>query len=239
LYVDERLTTDQIAARLGCTATTVRRRLRALHVAIRPRGPQVSPGLVAPGTRWTPQLAYAVGLIATDGNLSKDGRHLTLSSIDRPLIESARRCLGRDRIFYDWLCAIGLRPAKSLTLGPVRVPDAYFADFLRGCIDGDGTILRYTDRSQVSTNRRYVYERLYVNLVSASRPFLEWIRDTVARLVGARGAISAARKPPGSVWYVLRWAKRASRRVLRTMYYAADVPRPARKRDKAAPFLFD
>ena len=128
---------------------------------------------------------------------------------------------------------------RVLQLGPVRVPDAYFADFLRGCIDGDGTILRYTDRSQVSTNRRYVYERLYVNLVSASRPFLEWIRDTVARLVGARGAISAARKPPGSVLYVLRWAKRASRRVLRTMYYAADVPRPARKRDKAAPFLFD
>jgi hypothetical protein len=209
--------------------------------------------------QWTPHVAYAVGLIATDGNLSKDGRHLALSSIDRPLIESARRCLGLDnaigvstknghliyrlqwgnRTFYDWLCAIGLTPAKSLTLGPLHVPDAYFADFLRGCIEGDGTIVRYTDRSQVSTNARYVYERLYVNLVSASRPFLEWIRDTVVRLIGARGAISVSRKPPGNVWYVLRYAKRASRRVLRMMYYGADVPCLARKRDKAAPFLFD
>ena len=184
----------------------------------------MSRGLVAPASRWTPHVAYAVGLIATDGNLSKDGRHLALSSIDRPLIESARRCLGLantigvgvkdgrliyrlqwgDRDFYDWLCGIGLTPAKSLTLGPLQIPDAYFADFLRGCIDGDGTIVRYTDRSQVSTNPRYVYERLYVNLVSASRPFLGWIRDTVMRLIGARGAISVSRKPPGSVWYVLR-----------------------------------
>jgi len=220
----------------------------------------VSRGLVAPASRWTPHVAYAVGLIATDGNLSKDGRHLALSSIDRPLIESARRCLGLantigvgvkdgrliyrlqwgDRDFYDWLCGIGLTPAKSLTLGPLQIPDAYFADFLRGCIDGDGTIVRYTDRSQVSTNPRYVYERLYVNLVSASRPFLGWIRDTVMRLIGARGAISVSRKPPGSVWYVLRYGKRASRRVLWMMYYAPDVPCLARKRDKAAaPFLFD
>ncbi|MBI4994022.1 hypothetical protein HZC21_00030 [Candidatus Peregrinibacteria bacterium] len=30
--------------------------------------------------KWTPALAYAIGLLATDGNLSKDGRHITMTS---------------------------------------------------------------------------------------------------------------------------------------------------------------
>ena len=28
--------------------------------------------------KWTPDLAYVVGLIASDGYLSKDGRHISL-----------------------------------------------------------------------------------------------------------------------------------------------------------------
>ena len=58
--------------------------------------------------------------------------------------------------------------------------------FLRGCIDGDGSIIVYTDRSQISKNERYVSERLWISLVSASPTFIEWMRDTVARLRGIR-----------------------------------------------------
>ena len=65
-----------------------------------------------------------------------------------------------DRSLYEWLFEIGLTPAKSLTLRPVSVPDEYFADFFRGCIDGDGTILIYTDRYHARKCERYVYERL-------------------------------------------------------------------------------
>ncbi len=32
--------------------------------------------------KWTANLAYAVGLITTDGCLSKDGRHIDLTSKD-------------------------------------------------------------------------------------------------------------------------------------------------------------
>jgi hypothetical protein len=110
----------------------------------------------------------------TEGNLSRDGRHLTVVSKDRDLLESLTRCLvldnriadkynrGRryyrlqwsDRTLYDGLVRLGLHPAKSLTLGELAIPDACSADFFRGWIDGDGSILTYSDRSKNRRRRR-------------------------------------------------------------------------------------
>lgn len=164
LYVVEGLTVEAIARRLGCGATTAIRRLAALGVPRRPRGPQ--PRSHTDFAAWSAPLAYAVGLIATDGNLSRDGRHLTMTSVDIDLLQTFRASLGLkaeittypgtlgarvhrlqwgDRAFYKWLLSIGLMPAKSLRLGPLLVPDEFYADFLRGCIDGDGSIITYAD----------------------------------------------------------------------------------------------
>jgi hypothetical protein len=122
---------------------------------------------------------------------------MSFISKDRDLVETFRRCLQLvtpvrtirtrtggtvyrvqwcDRRLYDWFIALGLTPAKSLRLGPLDVPDECLADVFRGCIDGDGTVLVYTDRSHAMTKDRYVYERLYVSLVSASPAFIEWIQ---------------------------------------------------------------
>ena len=159
LYVDERLTADAIAARVGCASITILRRLRRFGIPARPRGPLRQAKTLNGDIEWSPNLAYAVGLIATDGNLSGDGRHLTVTSKDRDLLETFRACLNiraaitpntsaygsgalrvqwGDRHFYNWLVGIGLTPAKSLTLRPLAIPDVVFADFVRGCIDGDG-----------------------------------------------------------------------------------------------------
>ena len=43
---------------------------------------------------WSAAVAYAVGLIAPDGNLSPDGRHLELTSTDMDLLETFKACLG-------------------------------------------------------------------------------------------------------------------------------------------------
>jgi hypothetical protein len=131
-----------------------------------------------------------------------------------------------------------LTPRKSLTIGPLKIPDEYFADFLRGCIDGDGTVLVYTDRYHAPKKASYVYQRLYLSIVSASRPFIEWIGTTIYRLRGLRGGIhlKARRDRPRPVW-VLRYAKKASVQLLRWMYYAPDVVCLARKRAKADPFI--
>jgi hypothetical protein len=80
-------------------------------------------------------------------------------------------------------------PAKSRRLGALAVPDEFFVDFFRGCIDGDGTVLRYTDRYHVRKNADYAYERLYVSLVTGSHPFAECIRARVSELIGVSGAV--------------------------------------------------
>ena len=94
LYVEEGLTAEKIAVRLECTATTVFRRLRGFGIQARLRGPvpRSIRGLEEPV--WSPDLAYAVGLVATDGNLSPDGRHMSFISKDRDLVETFRQCFG-------------------------------------------------------------------------------------------------------------------------------------------------
>lgn len=177
LYMDERLTATEIAARVGCAPNTILRRLQRFAIPARPRGPSHQARTLNGDIRWSPNLAYAVGLIATDGNLSRDGRHLSVTSKDHDLLETFRACLnvtaairphgrgsaGRRR-FYEWLLDIGLTPAKSLTLGALAIPDDVFADFVRGCIDGDGSVTVYVDRQHTHKSARYVYERLYVTL---------------------------------------------------------------------------
>ena len=148
----------------------------------------------------------------SDGDRRKlSGRkgHLSLISKDVDQIERFRRCLRLevptsqlrtatgihhkvqwcDRGLYDWFVGAGLTPAKSRTLGPLAVPDSVFRDFFRGCIDGDGSVLVYIDRYHAARRPQYVYERLYVSLVSASLRFLDWIKASVGRMVCVGGAI--------------------------------------------------
>jgi len=252
LYVDERLTAEEVARRIGCSETTVRRRLRSQALDVRSRGPRREPDPVG----WTRERAYAVGLLATDGNLSKDGRHLTVTSADSDLLGVLRAWLGlqanvrqvgtrgrryrvqwSDRRLYEWAESIGLSPAKSRTLGALTIPDEYFADFARGCIDGDGSIVVYMDRYHSTKHARYVYERLYVTLVSASRPLVDWFRASLLGFVGVRGSISERMSRSGRPYWVLRYARRESSRLLPWIYYDPSVPCLGRKRVRSEPFL--
>src|SRR5437773_12109741 len=76
LYVDDHLSADAIAAGVGTSSGTVLRRLQEIGVSRRRRGPYCDPAISALRTTWSPEVAYVVGIIATDGNLSRDGRHL-------------------------------------------------------------------------------------------------------------------------------------------------------------------
>jgi len=196
---------------------------------------------------WTSPLAYAVGLIATDGNLSSDGRHLEFTSKDIEQLETFKRCLNlKNRIawktsgysskrypriqfgnvkLYRWLVQVGLTPKKSKTLGALEIPDEFFFDFLRGSLDGDGCILTYMDA--VFPNSR----RLYLMFYSASLPHLEWIRRTVLKLSELEGRINRG----AGVWK-LKYAKISSQRLLRAIYHHR-FPCLQRKFEIAEPFL--
>ena len=255
LYLDSRLTMAAIAARMGCGESTVRRRLVGVGVRPRPRGPSGRSDLARAHRDWTASLAYAVGLIATDGCLSRVGHAISIASKDFALLDTVRRCLRltnaitpyssgrcyhiqwRDRWFHQWLIEIGLTPAKSLTLGAVSLPTRYLRDFVRGCIDGDGTIVTYVDRSHMRKNAKYVYERLYVSVVSASPRFIGWLQEEVANQLAIVGDVSREVRHGRHPLWRLRYAKAESIRLLQWIYYAPDVPCLARKRAKAEPFL--
>lgn len=191
---------------------------------------------------WSPKMAYVVGLIATDGCLYKDGRHLSLTTKDRDLAIIFSRCLGikvkfgkktsgytgkgdclhvqfGDVLFYRWLLGIGLTPNKSKTISRLKIPDQYFFDFLRGCFDGDGSIYAYWDPRWKSS---YMF---YIQFASASKPFLDWLQTTIYRLVGIAGKV----KPMRSRAFQLVFAKNNSIRLASRMYHSPRLPALRRK----------
>jgi hypothetical protein len=202
---------------------------------------------------WTPQLAYAVGLLVTDGNLSKDGRHIIMRSAEPLMLETFKQCLCLNskigvarknngdisyRVqfsnvqFYDWLMRIGLFPAKSYTIGAIKVPNQFFPDYFRGCVDGDGNIRTYHNTYNVYRGRRYSTQSLFIRITSASEKHLIWLQDKIGFLVGAKGAIIKYeprndRRAP--VW-VIQFAKKESLRLIAWMYYAPEFPCLERKR---------
>ena len=198
---------------------------------------------------WSPSFAYAIGLIATDGYLSVDRRHITMTSKDLEQIESFKRCLaiqnriGRksrafgqekryyyvhlgDRVFYDFLLSIGLTPAKSKTLKRLRVPDEYFVDFLRGCIDGDGNI-------NIFWHSESRHPQLRVRLSSASIKFLEWIRREGSKKLDIKGGwLERSQR-----CWALAYGKADSVRLLNFLYYRGVCSYLMRKYWIAKPFL--
>lgn len=180
---------------------------------------------------WNEGFAYAIGLIASDGNLSSNGRNFNLTSKDLENVENFRACLGvtnkigmksrggetekkyyriqiGDTNFYDFLNSIGLTKAKSKTIQKVYVPYEFFRDFLRGCVDGDGSI-------SWSIHPESNQPQLRLRLASASRPFLEWVKDTVTIHLSISGGWIQHDKRCESLCY----GKADSLKILDFMYY--------------------
>lgn len=199
-------------------------------------------------------LAYAVGLLATDGNLSKDGRHICLSSSDKDLLKTFKDCLllkskislktrggysrklsyriqFSDVNFYRWLQKIGLEPAKTYTLGKIDIPNEFFRDFLRGHLDGDGTILTYLDRYNHYRGKTYVNQRVYTKFISVSPEHIRWLQQKIQSLLGIKGSINSnlSKKPNRVTIWILKFAKKESLKLLEWIYYKPNLPCLERK----------
>ena len=194
---------------------------------------------------WSPELAYAIGLIATDGGVSRDGRDFDFTSKEMDLIKILLKCLGiknkigiklsgfskkscprvqfGDVVFYNFLLEIGLTPAKSKTMGIIKIPEKYFFDFLRGLFDGDGSFYSYYDPRWKSS---FMF---YTVFVSASKKHVDWLRRKLARNLKIKGHITYGGHK--SV-FQLKYAKRESLKIIRKMYYNQDVACLKRKRLK-------
>lgn len=208
-------------------------------------------------------MAYTVGLITTDGNLSPDGRHISLTSSDKQLLSTFKKSLGKnnklsnnppssiskkpifrvqigDVALYSWLERIGLRPNKSLTIGKLKIPNKYFRDFLRGHLDGDGSILYYKDRYNTKLNPKYIYDRFFMYFRSASRKHILWLRSQISKLVKVHGSISTqiSKMQKGhSQVTLLKYSTKEAKVLVSWMYYGPNVPCLRKKYKIAQPFL--
>ena len=157
--------------------------------------------------KWNPEFAYAIGLLVSDGCLSKDGLHIILSSKDKKQLFNFKKCLSLkskigknfsgagnlsyrvqfgDVLFYKFLQKIGLSPAKSKTISKVLIPKKYFFDYLRGYFDGDGNV--WTGYAHKELKRPTPVIR--VVFTSCSKAFLEAIREKTLKYFPENGVIS-------------------------------------------------
>lgn len=190
---------------------------------------------------WSAEFAYAVGLLTADGCLSKDGRHIDLTSKDKAQVMLYKKCLGisvkvstkrsgagnlaycvqfSDVLFFEFLRNIGLTPAKSKTILSVSIPDEYFRDFLRGYFDGDGCTYSYYDPIFPKSYR------FYLSFISASPSFIDWLRNQVFERTSLRGHLSLNSK---TSYVQLKYSKREALQLCNYMYYSKTVPCLRRK----------
>lgn len=194
---------------------------------------------------WSKDFAYVTGLIATDGCLSNDGRHIDFTSKDYEQIMNVKNILnlnnkvgqkyrGYDhnkfyyRIqfgnikLYNFFLTIGLTPNKSKTIGALDIPNAYFGDYLRGNFDGDGYSYSYWDKRWKSS---FLF---YIGFCSASKTYLDWINKQIKYLYKIEGHIKTA----GKSAYQLVYAKNNSLVLVDKMYHPKSAVCLQRKKFK-------
>lgn len=181
---------------------------------------------------WSPNFAYAIGLIVSDGNLSPDGRHVSFSSKDKEMIQNYLIALDidvpvkmkasgykvdkkyflvqfGDVLFYNFLVSIGLMPNKSKIIGKIEIPNEYFFDFLRGSFDGDGCTHSYFDPRWKSS---FMF---YTIFTSASLEHISWLRYEINKLLGLNGHVTKAKNNSA---YQLKYAKQESLILIKALY---------------------
>lgn len=112
---------------------------------------------------WSADLAYCLGLLLTDGNVRVTDRGSVASfvSLDRCSAEFVRDFICPESAVreertkaggtaYRWtlwgievvalLGGLGILPNKSLVCRMPPIPDAFVWDFIRGVLDGDGSV---------------------------------------------------------------------------------------------------
>jgi hypothetical protein len=166
LYWEEKKNMTEIAAMFGVTRA-------ALYKWFHKHKPELADGLPRRSGNskgymfnehffdvWTPQMAYVLGVLATDGNVGKS--YVSITSTDLELAEKVRTFLESSHPLHvipprgvsrktqydlkisstrlaDKLTKLGIGPAKSLTLQFPEMPADCVRHFLRGCWDGDGS----------------------------------------------------------------------------------------------------
>lgn len=118
---------------------------------------------------WTHNMAYILGFFVADGciTVSKERKNspytFNITSVDLEHLYLLKKAINsdykiskkqinkngyqiqiRNQILCNDLINLGIYPRKTYNLEPIKVPETYFADYVRGFFDGDGTVYIYT-----------------------------------------------------------------------------------------------
>lgn len=142
---------------------------------------------------------YLLGAYMTDGCIEKERNAIKLAAKDTDWIDDIKNVIHKDKpLIYetnrklttlnfssepikDWLISWGCTPAKSLTLKIEKeIPKQFIPDFLRGVIDGDGSV-SFCDYEKLSRNKQkiYKYKKSTTYICSASEIFINQLTELI------------------------------------------------------------
>jgi len=178
-------------------------------------------------SKWSLEMAYVLGLIITDGCISKSGT-VSLSMNDKELLEKVKKAMGsehkvepskyqknlyifhfaRENMVKD-LEKFGIVPKKSLIVTFPTVPEDYLSDFIRGVFDGDGTIY-FDKRSRNCPIRTGFY--------SGSKDFIEKLKDSLESLGMPKKRQISQQKTKNGIYYGIRYGHKNSLKIFNILY---------------------
>lgn len=192
---------------------------------------------------WTPNMAYVLGYITADGNISKDKYRLRISSIDKDILEQINKELFSNRPIrkehnsngewytlcvdnihiYESLIKLGITPDKSKTVQISYIPSEYKFDFMRGYFDGDGCVYEVNRKdSHIPT--------LCTDIATASPMMAEQLFDIIKCTTNkGHTFVKQIRKKDGLI--ILKGSSIVSQRLYNKMYYQGCICLK-RKKDK-------
>jgi hypothetical protein len=139
---------------------------------------------------WSPEMAWVLGLIASDGCIHKGFHYWQITMSDIDCLEQVAKLIKYDgpinlaphancyilkvnnTFMVRQLTKIGLTPRKSLTLKYPEMPDDMNRHFIRGYFDGDGNFSTQKTRSK---NWDFYHGR--VTFTSGSENFINKLSD--------------------------------------------------------------
>ncbi|MDQ2995996.1 MAG: hypothetical protein M3R61_02905 [Chloroflexota bacterium] len=174
---------------------------------------------------WTPEMAYVLGYWWADGCMrikSNTGAHeFEIASNDREHLETVAQAIGGNyslrkvseasqcykisfcsKEMYQDIQAHGGTPRKSRTIGFPYVPSELLPHFVRGVVDGDGTLAWNGDRP-------------VLHIYSGSQQFLFDIATAIERATGMYAPNVNANR---ALWYI-KWSTVRAKSLASWLYF--------------------
>jgi len=175
---------------------------------------------------WSRKMAYILGLIVTDGCISKTGA-VSLCMNEKELLDKIKQAMNsehkitlsksqkglyiykfaREKLVED-LRNLGILPKKSLDIKFPQIPDIYLVDFIRGIFDGDGSVF-FDPRSKNQPIRS--------KFCSGSKDFIEKLESCLQRS-GLPARTIYEQKTKNGIYYMFIYGHKDSKKLFDLLY---------------------